>query len=379
MATTLQYLIPSSAPRLLGEQLAGAGAGLRPDTFAQQAGPDFDQLGLMERGRRLAEVLARHLPPAFPEAAALLTASMGQPQGLDAKGEPVASGDVPSSFFYLPHSLYLAAHGLDHLGDAFRAQHALTQRFTAEFSLRPYLQQHPEATLAELARWAEDTSAHVRRAVSEATRPRLPWAARLPAFIRDPAPVLPLLERLRDDPSSYVRRSVANHLNDIGKDHPERLNALAARWLSEAPVPAARQALLRHALRTAIKRGDPQALALFGHGQRSPLVVARAAVVPAVARIGERVVLSCALHNPSGETASALADWRVFYAKADGSLSPKVFKGSTVTVEPGATVVLEKTLSLRQMTTRTHHPGRHRVEIALNGAAHSVGHFDLLA
>ena len=379
MAATLQHLIPASAPRLLGEQLARAGAGLRPDAFAEQAGPDFDQLGLMDRGRRLAEVLARQLPPAFPEAAALLTASMGQPQGLDARGEPVASGDVPSGFFYLPHSLYLAAHGLDHLGDAFRAQHALTQRFTAEFSLRPYLQQHPEATLAELARWAEDASAHVRRAASEASRPRLPWAARLPAFIRDPSPVLPLLERLRDDPSSYVRRSVANHLNDIGKDHPERLNELAARWLSETPVPATRQALLRHALRTAIKRGDPQTLALFGHGQRSPLVVARAGATPAVARIGERVVLSCTLHNPTRETATALADWRVFYVKADGSLSPKVFKGSTVTVAPGDTAVLEKTLSLRQMTTRTHHPGRHRVEIALNGAAHPVGHFDLRA
>jgi 3-methyladenine DNA glycosylase AlkC len=379
VATTLQYLIPPEAPRLLGEQLASAGLGLRPARFAQQAGSDFDQLGLMDRGRRLADVLARCLPTEFPEAAALLTASMGQPLGLDAHGEPVASGDVPSGFFYLPHSFYIAEHGLHHLDEALRAQHALTQRFTAELSLRPFLLTHTQDTLAALAVWAEDPNAHVRRAASEATRPRLPWAARLPAFIRDPSPVLPLLTRLRDDPSSYVRRSVANHLNDIGKDHPERLNALAAEWLGEAPVPVSRQALLRHALRTAIKRGDTQALALFGHGQRSALVVQTTGLHPAAVRIGERVTLRCALHNPTHQPATALVDWRVHYVKANGSQSPKVFKGRTVSIEPGATVLLEKTLSLRQMTTRVHHPGRHGVEITLNGHSQPVGHFDLLA
>jgi 3-methyladenine DNA glycosylase AlkC len=225
--------------------------------------------------------------------------------------------------------------------------------------------------------WASDPSAHVRRAVSEATRPRLPWAARLPDFVRDPSPVLPLLTRLRDDSSSYVRRSVANHLNDIGKDHPELLTGTARQWLDDAPVPASRQALLRHALRTAIKRGDVQALALFGHGQVSPLQIQSANITPSKARIGDSVTLHCTLHNPSAQSASALADWRVFYVKANGTLSPKVFKGSTVQIGAHGHDVLEKTLSLRQMSTRSHHPGRHTVEIVLNGHAHSIGHFDL--
>ncbi|TNF62829.1 MAG: DNA alkylation repair protein, partial [Burkholderiales bacterium] len=264
MATSLQHLIPAGAPHLLGEQLARAGAGIRPDSFARAAGPDFDTLGLMDRGRRLARLLEQHLPTHFPDAAALLVASMGRPLGLDARGEPVASGDVPSSFFYLPHSLFMASRGLGHPDEAMAAQHALTQRFTAEFSLRPFLQHHTQATLEHLAAWSTDASAHVRRAVSESTRPRLPWAPRLRVFDDNPEPVLALLTGLRDDPSSYVRRSVANHLNDLVKSHPERMLALAGQWLDGRSVPRTREALVRHGLRTAIKRGDPRALALFG-------------------------------------------------------------------------------------------------------------------
>jgi 3-methyladenine DNA glycosylase AlkC len=377
MATDLKHMLSLDAAHQLGEQLAAAGAMVHRGQWQKAIGADFEFLGLMDRGRRLAQVMATCLPPDFAQAAPLLVRAMGRPMGLDKQGEPTASGDVPSSFFYLPYSMYIASHGLQHLPEALQAQHALTQRFTAEFSLRPFLQQHPEATLAHLAQWAGDDNAHVRRAVSEATRPRLPWAARLPDFVHDPSPVLPLLTRLRDDCSSYVRRSVANHLNDIGKDHPDLLTGLARQWLDDAPVPVARQSMLRHALRTAIKRGDVQALALFGHGQVSPLQIQSTSISPSTTRIGESVTVRCQLHNPSAQAARALADWRVFYVKANGALSPKVFKGSTVQVEAHSSVVIEKTLSLRQMSTRTHHPGRHRVEIALNGHAHPIGHFDL--
>jgi 3-methyladenine DNA glycosylase AlkC len=377
MATDLKHMLSLDAAHLLGERLAAAGATVHSGHWQKALGVDFEALGLMNRGRRLAQEMASFLPPDFAQAAPLLVRAMGRPMGLNHHGEPTASGDVPSSFFYLPHSMYIASHGLHHLPEALHAQHALTQRFTAEFSLRPFLQQHPEATLAHLTQWASDDNAHVRRAMSEATRPRLPWAARLPDFVRDPTPVMPMLARLRDDPSAYVRRSVANHLNDIGKDHPDLLTDLARQWLDDAPVPATRQSLLRHALRTAIKRGDAQALALFGHGQVSPLQVHSVGISPSTARIGESVTVRCHLHNPSAEAARALADWRVFYVKANGTPSPKVFKGSTVQVEAHSSVLIEKTLSLRQMSTRTHHPGRHRVEIALNGQAHPLGHFDL--
>jgi 3-methyladenine DNA glycosylase AlkC len=307
MATELKHLLPMTAALQLGERLQSAGVTLSLAAWQRSLGADFEQLGLMDRGRRLSVVLGQFLPSDFRQAAPLLVQSMGLPMGLDPRGEPVAPGDVASSFYHLPHSMYIAEHGLNHLPEAMRAQHALTQRFTAEFSLRPFLQVHTQATLAHLEQWANDPSAHVRRAVSEATRPRLPWAARLSDLVRDPTPVLPLLTRLRDDSSSYVRRSVANHLNDIGKDHPDLLTGMARQWLDDVPVPASRRALLRHALRTAIKRGDVQALALFGHGQVSPLQVHDANITPSKARIGESVTLHCTLYNPSAQSTSALA------------------------------------------------------------------------
>ena len=374
---TLNHLIPAHAPRTLGEQLARVGAPISPDDFVRSVGEDFDRLALMARGQRLADALSQHLPRDFPQAAALLVASMGQAMGLDAKGEPVAAGDVPSGFFYLPHSLFLAQQGLNHLDEAMRAQHALTQRFTAEFSLRAFLQHHTDATLAHLQRWATDPNAHVRRAASEATRPRVPWAARLSHFVSDPRPCLPLLALLRDDPSAYVRRSVANHLNDVGKDHPALLLQVAAQWSVDAPPP--RAALLRHALRSLVKQGHPQALAVLGHGQASALQVGAAEVLPERPRIGDQVRCHVTLHNPSSDVARALVDWRVHYRKADGRSSAKVFKGSTVNVPSGDSVVLSKTLSLRQMSTRTHHPGQHGVEVMINGQAHSVGQFELVA
>ena len=132
------------------------------------------------------------------------------------------------------------------------------------FSVKHYLEQHPKATLAQLMAWTRDPSEHVRRLLSEGTRPRLPWASRLPAFQRDPAPVLALLERLKDDPALYVRRSVANNLNDIGKDHPDLLADTARSWLQDASPE--RRWIVQHALRSAVKRGEPGALVALGFG-----------------------------------------------------------------------------------------------------------------
>ena len=159
-----------------------------------------------------------------------------------------------------------------------QAQHELTQRFTAEFSIRPFIERHPEATLARLAQWTQDPSPHVRRLVSEGTRPRLPWASRLRDFQRDPAPVLALLERLKDDPELYVRRSVANNLNDIGKDHPDLLADVARRWLQNASPE--RRWIVRHALRSAIKRAEPGALSALGYGAAPTLAIERVRIEP---------------------------------------------------------------------------------------------------
>lgn len=377
MAEPLKHLLNSAVPPHIAAQLHQAWPGFDRAAFLADIAPGYEALALMQRGRRIAQAMHRHLPPVYPEAVDILVASMGPAMGLDAAGEPVASGSGHSAFMYLPHSMFIAAHGLAHFEASMRAQHALTQRFTAEFSIRPFLERHTQATLSQLLAWTNDPNAHVRRLASEGSRPRLPWAPRLRQFMQDPQPLLPLLERLKDDPSSYVRRSVANHLNDIGKDHPDTLTRIARQWLVDAPEP--RQRLVRHALRFAVKRGDADALAALGIGHAVALDVQQVAITPAQPQIGATVNIAFDLHNPKPDTQQVLADLRVHYVKAGGNTSAKAFKLKTLALPAGATQRLSKRLSLAQMTTRVHHPGAHRVELMLNGQAHALGKFELRA
>ncbi|NDL59573.1 DNA alkylation repair protein [Phytoactinopolyspora mesophila] len=316
----------------------------------------YDELELTPRARRIADGLARHLPPDPREAIGILVASLGSPSEQLRGMEP---------FVYLPHVLFVAEHGLDCLEESFRAQYELTQRFTAEFSIRAFIERHPEQTLTQLKQWATDPSMHVRRLVSEGTRPRLPWAARLRRFQVDPSPVIELLEMLKDDPEEYVRRSVANNLNDIAKDHPDVVVEVCRSWLPGASEQ--RQRLIRHALRTLIKKGHPGALALLGFEPGSPATIKELAITPARARIGDTLIIEGTIHNGTDQTLAVLVDLRVHFVKANGSTSPKVFKGATFHLAPGETGSVSKRISLAQQSTRTHHPGEHSVEVLVNG------------
>jgi 3-methyladenine DNA glycosylase AlkC len=264
--------------------------------------------------------------------------------------------------------------GLAQPGRALAVLHALTQRFSAEFAIRPFIAAHPALAFATLARWANDPSVHVRRLVSEGSRPRLPWGMRLKALVADPSPTLPLLRALQDDPSAYVRRSVANHLNDIAKDHP----ALVAAWLEEhlPGAPAERRALLRHASRTLVKQGDARVLAAWGQGGRFR-GEATLALKPARLVLGGAVQLTLELRSTARSEQALAIDYVVHHVKANGSTSPKVFKGWQLTLAPRATLALEKRHAVRPITTRTYHPGRHRVVVQINGQPAAEAAFTL--
>ena len=281
------------------------------------------------------------------------------------------------AFLYMPHVFYVAEFGAEHFEASMRAQYELTQRFTAEYSIRVFLECFPERTLARLREWAHDESVHVRRLVSEGTRPRLPWAPRLRAFQADPRPVLELLDLLKDDPELYVRRSVANNLNDIGKDNPAVLIETCRRWAQDAT--AERRWLIRHALRSAVKRGEPAALEILGFGEATAASVREIRVVPAVVPIGESVTFAVELANEGSSTERLLVDLRVHFVKANGRPGPKVFKLKELELQPQASAHLVKTISLAQHTTRTHYPGRHRVEVLVNGRASATYLFDVVA
>jgi 3-methyladenine DNA glycosylase AlkC len=360
MATPLKDSYGPEVP----ERIAGMVRRVHPafpvEAFLGDALDGFDALELTPRARHVAAVLARHLPADYRSAVGILVASLGPPLG-----DPDAESGGMDAFVYLPHVFYVAEHGLAHFDASMDAQHAITQRFTCEYGIRPFIEREPERTLAVLARWTRDPSPHVRRLVSEGTRPRLPWAPRLRAFVADPAPVVPLLEALRDDPSEYVRRSVANNLNDISKDHPGLVVELATRWMDDAPPE--RRRLVRHALRTLLKAGDPAALAALGLDAAGPVVVRGLRVEPSPARIGGRAAVVLEVVNEGAAPVRSLVHLRVHFVTARGGTSPRVFVVREATLAPGERAELRKTISLRQHTTRTHHPGEHRIEVVVNG------------
>jgi 3-methyladenine DNA glycosylase AlkC len=222
--------------------------------FLNKAIDNFESLGLMDRVRQIARALGTALPEDFPKAVDCILSSLG-PE-LDATSD---FGMQP--FLYLPFTFFVADRGLDHFDVSMRAQYELTKRSTAEFSIRSFLVHDQARTLGCLRTWAEDSNPHVRRLVSEGTRPRLPWAPRLREFQKNPHPVVSLLELLKDDDVEYVRRSVANNLNDIGKDNPQTLIAVARKWSRGAS--RSRMRIVRHALRSA-PGGDIRALAVLG-------------------------------------------------------------------------------------------------------------------
>jgi 3-methyladenine DNA glycosylase AlkC len=260
--------------------------------------------------------------------------------------------------------MVVGQHGVGDFDRSMGLLREMTKRFSSEFGIRYFLLADQARALATLEGWLDDPNRHVRRLISEGARPRLPWAMQLPALMRDPAPVLPLLERLRDDPEPYVRRSVANHLNDISKDHPALVGRLAADWMAGAG--RERRALLSHACRSLIKRGDPAALAVFGRG-RPEIAEAVPELSATEVRMGERLDFVLPLRSLSDAPQELTVDYVLHLRKANGKLAPKVFKGAVLTLGPGEARVFRAGHVFREVTTRRHYPGEQALSLRING------------
>jgi 3-methyladenine DNA glycosylase AlkC len=344
------------------------------ERFAALAGQGLEALELKARAMQVCDALQATLPAHFDSAATLLEAALAPPTPQDVVSPAPDLQAGLRGWVLWPAGEFIARAGQAQPTRALAALHALTQRFTAEFAIRAFIVQHPTLCFETFARWQHDPSAHVRRLVSEGSRPRLPWGQRLQALVQDPSPTLPLLRTLQDDTSPYVRRSVANHLNDIAKDHPN----LVAAWLHEH-LPGAgadRRALLRHASRTLVKQGHAGALQAWGLGRplqgRAQLQLAPAQVV-----LGGAVQLTLSLRSTAATPQRLAVDYTVHHVKADGNHSPKVFKGWTLELPARGEATLLKRHSLRPITTRRYHAGRHEITVQANGVVVARGHFML--
>jgi 3-methyladenine DNA glycosylase AlkC len=224
-----------------------------------------------------------------------------------------------------------------------------------------------------MIRWAHDSDEHVRRLASEGCRPRLPWGQRLPELIRDPSPIAPILETLREDPSLYVRKSVANNLNDIAKDHPDWVLDRLESWDRENPHT---NWIARRGVRTLVKNGHPRALGLLGvkHGAS---VAASIEATPKRLRLGDTLRLQAVVDSRSKKKQRLVVDYIIHYQRPNGRTSKNVFKWKELDLHPGTQIHLAKSQKIQDFTTRKHHPGRHAIDLQVNGVTEASTEFTL--
>lgn len=330
--------------------------------FVERAASGLESLELKARSRQVTQALCEYLPADFAVACEILLKAL-HPEEDAPLSEQVMNEYGVRGWAIMPMADFVAHNGLQYFDLSLNTLAQMTKRFSAEFAVRPFIIHDLERAEAYLQKWAGDQNVHVRRLASEGARPRLPWGAQIPALIENPQPTLPVLEVLRDDPSDYVRKSVANHLNDIAKDHPHIVVQVAKRWLEGAPL--ARQRLIRHACRTLIKQGNVDIMRVLGYSP-AQLGNVQFSLSSSTVEIGGVLELQLSVSN-AHSTQALLLDYIMHFRLANGRLGKKVFKWKSLTLAAGETITLCKQHVFRPITTRTLYPGMHKVQLQLNG------------
>lgn len=338
--------------------------------FERDALAGFEGRELMQWLEWLADCIEEQLSPDFPTMADQLEAAM--PPRLD----PSLKDDDFGHFIHATPGILAVRHGLEqHLERALDLLHVATQRFSMEFFIRPFLNRWPDQTLARLAVWVQDDNYHVRRLVSEGTRPRLPWAKSV-TLTQDQT--LPLLIKLLGDQTRYVTRSVANHMNDIAKFDADQVVDLLVGW-RDLGLQTEKELdwMTRHSLRTLVKQGHVGALELLGFRADIPVQVDARILTPDV-KMGDAVAFE--IDISSNVDCPVLVDYRINFARSDGKRAEKVFKLKQGRVSTNAPLNLKKTHKLKaDATTFSLFEGEHHITVQINGVDHNVLSFNLKA
>lgn len=345
----MKNLFDAARCRATATQLAALAPAFDSATFLRLTLADLDSRELMARLRQTSLAFDAALPGDFRAKVAVLH-----------RLAPL----IAHNFVGIWPCDFVALRGLSDPAFSLAALRDLTRHGSAEFAVRPFLVQDLPGTLATMLQWARDPDEHVRRLASEASRPRLPWGQRLTALVADPTPAAPILDSLRADPALYVRKSVANHLNDIAKDHPAAVLDRAESWDRTDPRTAW---IVRHGTRTLVKQGHPRALALHGATAAPGLVTATLVAAPGRIQLGDTLTLTATLNSAAPAPQTLVIDYVIHYVKASGRATPKVFKWTSLTLAPATPVTLAKRQLIRDFTTRRQHPGIYQVELQING------------
>ena len=359
-APALKHIFDAARIRHIADATRAVHAAFDGDRFVALGMAGHDALSLMQRMRRVSEALHATLPADYQEALQVLRALAPR---------------LNSGFVTIALPEFVARYGVDDVDASLDALKYFTRFGSSEFAIRHFLRRDLAGTLAVMHTWSTDENEHVRRLASEGCRPRLPWSFQLEPLLRDPSPVAGILENLKADPSLYVRKSVANHLNDITKNNPAWVLDRLAGWSQDDPHT---RWIVRHALRSLIKAGDKRALALVGAGAKADIAVRAFTVTPASIRLGESIALSTEIVSTSSAAQQLVVDYAIHYVKKSGATAAKVFKLKSLALPAGASITLGRAQAIRSFTTRVHYAGRHEVELLVNGESVARTAFDLI-
>ncbi len=321
----------------------------------------WDGLALKARTRRISEKLGTFLPDSYEAALDILSA--------------IADTCVGFPYLFFPDFVAVYGQGEEHWDLSMKALENFTQKSSSEFAIRPFLLSNPERAMCQMATWAKHSNEHVRRLSSEGCRPRLPWGMALPVFKKDPSPVLAILEQLKTDTSLYVRKSVANNLNDISKDNPSAVIDTTRKWIGVHPDT---DWILRQGCRTLIRAGNPDAMKLFGYENFTDsgrlLTATSLSVLPTELKLGESCELKYELDIPKGSPVHIRIEYAIDFVKSGEKKSRKLFLLSDKTVKGGTHLSGVRTHSFEDLTVRRHYPGDHRIALLVNGQeeAHTI-------
>ena len=340
--------------------------------FEQSILEELENLELKARAQLIADHIYNVLPEDHEQRHATILAML-HPE-VDINGDQQSNNDGICGWGMMPLGLVVGQKGIEFFEQSLQLLKEMTKRFSSEFDVRYFLIADQERALEVMKNWVIDPNRHVRRLVSEGTRPRLPWAMQLPRLIKDPSPILPLLEFLRDDNEEYVRRSVANNLNDIAKDHPDLVADIAQKWLQGATTNRIR--LVRHALRSLIKQGHSGALIALGYGLPKISLLGFELLSPQIT-LGDALEFKLDISSSIKTAQSLVIDYTVHHMRANGKTTPKVFKWKKLNLDGMSRFLGTKQHAIKPVTTRRYYAGLHRVEININGEIICGQDFDL--
>lgn len=324
---------------------------------------NWEEKELKDRMKHTTAVLHRFMPKEYKKAAKLIKASITH-----LRKRQIAGG---LEFIFFPD--YIETYGIDDFEEAVQSIEFVTQFISCEFAVRPFILKYGERMMNQMLAWSRHKEHSVRRLASEGSRPRLPWAMAIPALKKDPSATLPILENLKNDPSEWVRKSVANHINDIAKDNPHIVIGIAHQWRSNNKET---NAIIKHGSRTLLKQGHPEILHYYGL-DTDGIQVSKFKVLTPVVKTGDSLAFSFTLENKSSQAKHIRIEYAIYYRRQNNTLSKKVFKISEKDCQPGESLQIIRQQSFRLITTRVFYPGKQQVSVIINGIEQAVKSFEL--